>query len=122
MFNYIVVVYNLISYICKKIFINHLNYLSNMEFRIERTVSFVETACIEADSLEDLKEKLPSETLDWSVDFEYNPTVERVVAFDDNDEFELPVEILEEDYVEAENGCIIFNREEFDSYHPLLDI
>lgn len=69
-----------------------------MEFRIERTVTFVETAYVEADSLEDLKEKLPSETLEWDVDFEYDPTVEKIVAYDEiGEDFELPVEILEDD-------------------------
>ena len=88
-----------------------------MEYRIERKVSFVETAYIEADSLEDLKEQLSSEKLEWDVDFEDDPTVEKVVAYDETGEdFELPTDILEDDYIGGMNGCIIFNEEEFNKY------
>ena len=88
-----------------------------MEYRIERKVSFVETAYIEADSLEDLKEQLSSKKLDWDVDFEDDPTVEKVVAYDETGEdFELQTDILEEDYIGGMNGCIIFNEEEFNKY------
>lgn len=90
-----------------------------MEYIIERKISFIETSGIEADNLEDLKEKLKTTKLDWDVDFECDPVIESVKAWDEDevDSFELPTDIMKEDNVEAENGCIIFNRKEFDHYH-----
>jgi hypothetical protein len=87
-----------------------------MEFRIQRKVSFVEEAIIEADSMEEAKEKLKKATLDWNVDFDYDPTIESIIITDyeyDNEE-ELPTDYMEEDFVSASNGCIIFNKEEFE--------
>ena len=90
-----------------------------MEYRIERKVSFIETGYIDAESIEDLKEKLKTEKLDWDVDFEYEPSIEAITVYDeDGDEVDesFDADIMEEDYVEAQNGCIIFNREEFEKY------
>lgn len=90
-----------------------------MEFKIERKVSFVETGYIEAESSEDLIKKLKTATLNWDVDFEYDPTIESIEAYDENGEEideVIPADIMEEDWVEAQNGCIIFNREEFENY------
>ena len=90
-----------------------------MEYRVERKVSFIETGYIEADSVEDLKEKLKTAQLDWDVDFEFNPEIEAITVYDeDGDEVgeEFPTDIMEEDYVNAMNGCIIFNEDEFERY------
>lgn len=93
-----------------------------MEFRIERKVSFIETANIEADSLEDLKEKLKTATLDWYVDFEFNPEIEAITAYEEDCDgcFDLEPNIMEEDYITGMNGCIIFNEEEFNRYTGLM--
>ena len=89
-----------------------------MEYRIERKVTFIEEGYIEADSVEDLKEKLKTAQLEWNVDFEFNPEIEAVIAYDEEDEMiELPADIMEEDYVGGMNGCIIFNQDEFDIYN-----
>ena len=89
-----------------------------MEYRIERKVTFIEEGYIEADSVEDLKEKLKTAQLEWDVDFEFNPEIEAVTAYDEEDEtIELPADIMEEDYVGGMNGCLIFNQEEFDRYN-----
>jgi len=89
-----------------------------MEYRIQRKVSFIEEAYIDADDLEDLKEKLKTEKLDWDVDFDCDPNIEYVIAYDEgNSDFEFPADIMEEDYVAVQNGCIIFNKEEFDEFH-----
>lgn len=91
-----------------------------MEYRIERKVSFVETGYIDAESIEDLKEKLKTAQLDWDVDFEYDPTIEAITVYDeDGDEVDesFPTDIMKEDYVQAQNGCIIFNEKEFDDYN-----
>ena len=72
-------------------------------------------------SLEELKEKLKTAKLNWYVDYEFYPKIEEVFAFERDDEGEedegeeLPNDIMEEDYVSAMNGCIIFNEDEFDS-------
>lgn len=93
-----------------------------MEYRIQRKVVFYEDGYIDAESLEELKEKLKTATLDWDVDFEFFPEIESVYAFgrDDNgdevEEYELPKDIMEEDYVSGMNGCIIFNEDEFERY------
>ena len=89
-----------------------------MEYRIERKVTFIEEGYIEADSVEDLKEKLKTAQLEWNVDFEFNPEIEAVIAYDEEDEMiELPADIMEEDFVGGMNGCLIFNQEEFDRYN-----
>lgn len=85
-----------------------------MEYRIERKVSFIETGCIDAENEEDLKAKLKEAKIDWDVDFEYDPTIESVTAYDEEDEcIELPKDIMEKDYVSGMNGCLIFNEKEF---------
>ncbi len=87
-----------------------------MEYRIERKVSFIETGYIDAESIEDLKEKLKTAQLDWDVDFEYDPSIEAITVYDeDGDEVDesFPADIMEEDYVGGRNGCIIFNEKEF---------
>lgn len=89
-------------------------------YRIERKVSFLETGFIDADSVEDLKEKLKTATLDWDVDFEFNPEIESINIYDDETgdavDGEFPADIMEEDYVSGMNGAIIFNEEEFERY------
>ena len=88
-------------------------------YRIERKVSFIERGYIDAESIEDLKKKLKTAQLDWDVDFEYDPTIEDITVYvEDGDEVDesFPADIMEEDFVEAQNGCIIFNREEFEKY------
>lgn len=95
-----------------------------MEYRIERKVSFIETANIEADSVEDLKEKLKTAKLDWNVDFEFDPTIEAITVYDeDGDEVgdDIPTNIMEEDYINAMNGCIIFNEKDFDNMYGFDD-
>lgn len=90
-----------------------------MEFKVERKVSFIETAYFEADSIEEAKEQLKGEEeFDWDVDFEYDPTIESVTLFDlDNgEEEELEADYMENDCVRAMNGCIIFNENEFRKY------
>lgn len=85
-----------------------------MEYRIERKVNFIETGYIDADSIEDLKEKLKTSKLEWNVDFEFDPQIEAITAYDEDDEaIDLPSDIMEEDYVSGMNGCIIFNEKEF---------
>ena len=98
------------------------------EYRVQRKVVFYEEAYIEAESEEDVKEKLKTAQLDWDVDFEYNPTIEEIFVFesedgsDVDDGFELPnpSDYMEEDYVEAMNGCIVFNNKEFNR-HVLMN-
>ena len=87
-----------------------------MDFKVKRKVSFTEEAYIEADSMEEAKELLKKATLDWDVDFEWDPTIESIIITDDEsgDEEELPTDYMEEDFVSASNGCIIFNKEEFE--------
>ena len=93
-----------------------------MEYRIQRKVVFYEDGYIDAESLEELKEKLKTAKLDWEVDFEFFPEIESVYAFERNDDGdeddgdELPNDIMEEDYVGGMNGCIIFNEKEFERY------
>lgn len=88
-----------------------------MEFRVTRKVSFVEEAIIEADSIEEAKKLIKKATLDWEVDFEFYPKIEKVFIGDNEAFFEeeLPADYMEEDEVGAMNGCIIFNEKEFDS-------
>lgn len=91
-----------------------------MEYRIERKVSFIETGYIDAESIEDLKEKLKTAQLDWDVDFEYDPSIEAITVYDeDGDEVDesFPADIMEEDYVGGMNGCIIFNEKEFNEMY-----
>ena len=88
-------------------------------YRIERKVSFIERGYIDAESIEDLKKKLKTAQLDWDVDFGCDPTIEDITVYvEDGDEvYELfPADIMEEDFGEAQNGCIIFNREEFEKH------
>lgn len=89
-----------------------------MEYTVRRKVSFVEEAIIEADSFEEAKEKLKTAQLDWDVDFDFFPEIESVYLYSDDsgEEEELPNDYMEEDYVNAMNGCIIFNEEEFEKY------
>lgn len=87
-----------------------------MEFRVTRKVSFVEEAIIEADSMEEAKELIKKATLDWEVDFEFYPEIEKVFIGDNEgyfEEEELPTDYMEEDYVGGMNGCIIFNEKDF---------
>ena len=102
-----------------------VNYkLKTMEYRIERKVSFIETGYIEADSVEDLKEKLKTAKLDWDIDVEFNPEIEAITVYDeDGDEVgdDIPANIMEEDFVEAQNGCIIFNEKDFDNMYSFDD-
>ena len=95
------------------------------EYRVQRKVVFYEEAYIEAESEEDVKEKLKTAQLDWEVDFFAYPRVEEIFVFeqdrdggDVDDGFELPnpSDYMEEDYVEAMNGCIVFNNKEFNRY------
>ena len=87
-----------------------------MEYRIERKVVFWEEAHIEADSLEDLKEKLKSAKLYWDIDPEY-PKIENMFAYDEDDEeYELPNDIMENDSIYGGNGYLVFNEEEYDKY------
>lgn len=95
-----------------------------MEFRVTRKVSFVEEAIIEADSMEEAKKLIKKATLDWDVDFEFNPTIEKVFIRDDDGYFgeeELSADYMEEDYVGGMNGCIIFNEKEFNKYVLYMD-
>ena len=88
-------------------------------YRIERKVSFIERGYIDAESFEDLEKKLKTAQLDWDVDFEYDPTIEDITVYvEDGAEVDelFPADIMEEDLVGAQNGCIIFNREEFEKY------
>jgi hypothetical protein len=62
-----------------------------MEFKVERKVSFIETAYFEADSIEEAKEQLKGEE-------------------------ELEADYMENNCVRAMNGCIIFNENEFRKY------
>ena len=55
-----------------------------MEYRIERKVSCIETGYIDAESIEDLKEKLKTAQLDWDLDFEYDPTIEAITVYDED--------------------------------------
>lgn len=90
-----------------------------MEYRIQRKVSFIEEGCIDANSIEELKEKMKTETLDWNVDFEFDPTIESIYVFDeDGNEIaeSFSPDFMEKDYVGAMNGAIIFNNEEFERY------
>ena len=89
-----------------------------MEYRIERKVTFIEEGYIEAENENDLREKLKTAKLEWDVDFQFNPEIEAVTAYSEEDEMiELPADIMEEDFVGGMNGCIIFNQEEFDIYN-----
>ena len=54
-----------------------------MDFKVKRKVSFTEEAYIEADSMEEAKELLKKATLDWDVDFEWDPTIESIIITDD---------------------------------------
>ena len=83
---------------------------------------FFEESGIIADSLEEAKEKLKTEKLYWDVDVQFNPFVESIRIMDDEyDELEkLEPNLMEHDYVDIANGCIIFNREEFEKYTLLV--
>ena len=58
-----------------------------MEWRLEKTTSLVEYAFIEADSLEELEEKLESEipNLEWDHDKD-SYYIDKFCAYDDNEE------------------------------------
>ena len=89
-----------------------------MMYEIERKVSFLQVCNVEADSLDDLKEKLKTAKLEWDI-HDCDPVVESVTAYDENfdSEYELDKSILNHDYIGAENGCIIYNEKEFRTYH-----
>ena len=89
-----------------------------MQYRIERKVSFLEIGYIDAENEEDLKEKLKTAKLEWDVDFDFDPQIDAITVYDEDCEeiCQLPPDTMKEDYVGGMNGCIIFNREEFENH------
>lgn len=86
-----------------------------MEFRIRRTVSFEEHAFIEADNFDELKEKMKDEEINWNVDIDDVVIEDAIVEDDEGEQYDLPDDILEEDFISIVNGCIIFNNESFNN-------
>ena len=67
-----------------------------MEWRVEKTTSLLEWAFIEADTIEDLKEKLKSElpNIQWEHD-KLDYCIDKFCAFDyDEEEYELDKKML----------------------------